>query len=426
MPLFFYRAIMQLVGLLAVFFGPLVLFCRKRRQSFFKRLFPGKGTSAPRSPVIWIHALSVGETFSVAPLVRGIRSDWPQAHLVCSASTASGVVACREQLGKVADEIRFFPYDVPFSVNAAISAVDPDLFVLVETDVWPNFMHALSARKVRALWVNARISERTASFWRRLAGLFRPTLASFAMIVPQSEFDGKRLAGLSISGDQVPFCGNLKFDRKGPDPERAALSWLKESLARTGRPVFIGGSTHEGEEAVLLEAAGTLRSTHPELMLILAPRDPDRAGHVAALALESGWKTVFWDDTDGPSDCVVIDRIGLLTDLYALGTLGFVGGSLVPIGGHNPLEPAAAGIPVLFGPFMTTVVDTVTELRRLEAGFEVTDAESMAACVTALLSDPEKRETAGARGRSFVVSNQGVGRRILDRIAHEVGPEAAS
>lgn len=396
-----------LMGLPVLF--PLAILSEKRRKTVWHRLgitrpetretMPPLGNSHPKP--IWVHALSVGEVLSAEPLLLGLKKRFSGHPLFLTVSTQTGYEIAQKQLKALVATIRFFPFDLPFSVKRAIRSIDPSLVVIVETDIWPNFMAELQQRSIPALLVNARLSERSLRGYKRLSFFFRPVFSGFTRICVQSELDAGRFVQLGIAPDRICLTGNMKFDRKQTTPSPEMLSMLRKKLAIfPNQPVIIAGSTHDGEEEILLRGVCQLKKQWPSLLMILVPRDPKRAIPVSRLAESLGLGSITLTSIkksrpEIPLDVVVVDEMGMLRDLYAIADIAYVGGSLVPCSGHNPLEPAACGKPILFGPDMRDFSSISRSLETAGGAIRIQDADSFCRTTDHLLSNSQALTTMG-------------------------------
>ena len=373
-----------------------------------------------RNEVIWVHALSVGEVVSVLPLVHLLREEYPSYELVFSTATESGNELARERLAGVGCPVFYLPLDLWWAVRRAVERVGARLFLLVETDVWPNLLRYLSRKGTRTVLVNGRISDRSFPRYRRFRPFLGSTLSQVSRFCMQGEEDARRLVVLGAQPDRVRVTGNLKLDQTmevSPDEERTSLrhrlGWVRQG------PVWIAGSTHPGEEEILLRVFGRLRRRFPELCLIVAPRDRGRAGDVAALAQGAGWRTgrrSLAGAVSAETDVFVLDTIGELAGFYSLGTFAFVGGSLVPLGGHNPVEAAQRGLPVVFGPHMTNFRDIAAILRESGGGFQVANEAGLAQRLERWLEALEVCAQDGERAMRALSSHGGAARRTMEVI----------
>lgn len=357
-----------------------------------------------RPRVIWIHALSVGETASVVALVRALRREYPAVRLVFSSTTRAGEEFAVRRLGDLVDYRLVLPFDLPWLTRRLVRRLRPDLFILVESDFWPNLLRALRAEKVPALLVNGRISAVSFKWYGRLACLFRPLFLSFASLAMQTAADAARLARLNLAPpERVVTPGNLKYAAALENvtygvKDRAALGIAPQQL------VWVAGSTHDGEEEIILATYRRLRAAHPELLLVLAPRRLERAEEVANLARANGLRVGLRSrgPLAGGEEVLILDTYGELAACYAIADLALVGGSLVAAGGHNPLEPAVFAKPVLFGPHMEDFAEISRDLLAAGGAAQVAGEEELCSLLAVWLDSAAIRQETGGRGRALV------------------------
>jgi len=382
----------------------------ERDQRLGRRLPPVPAGS------LWIHGASVGEARIVGALAREARRLRPGMPVVASTVTRTG----RAMLpGPPALDASFFlPLDFRGVQRAAFAAIRPGGVVLVETEIWPNLLAEAAARGVPACLVNARLAPERLSRYRLLASLYGPALGHLAAVGAASAAEAERFAALGVPESRIIVTGNVKFDLPAPSVSEAALR-SRFALA-PGRTVVVAGSTAAGEDALVLRAFMELRSARPGLFLVLAPRHPERVPaaleRAAALSLSTHRLSAGDDAAAGAADVLVVDTLGELSGLYALAAASFVGGSLVPVGGHNLVEPVAAGSPVLFGPHVSHVAETAVALVAAGAGEQVADAEALAGALERLLADPEERARRVGAGRAWLASHRGALSRSADLI----------
>jgi 3-deoxy-D-manno-octulosonic-acid transferase len=345
---------------------PYLLFVKKRRKTALYRLglvLPEGAKRLGRSPGsttrnLWIHAMSVGEVMSTGPIIRQLKKTVPGTAVVLTVSTLTGYQTARQMLVNDVDEISFCPYDFHSWIKPFVDRIRPGMFILVESDCWPNILNELKKRNIPSIFVNARLSDRSfASFMkmRKVAGLmFRP----FTRICAQCHEDARRFQALGIDKNVVKVTGNIKFDQEIEPVTKNDIDDMRRMVGATDiQKIWVAGSTHDGEEQIIAESFGKMRETVKNLMLVIAPRDPRRSNDVVKLFKASGCDAFSLSEIEsGNAGCmpevVVIDRVGLLRRLYAVGDIALVGGSLAEIkgiGGHNPLEPAVFSKPVIFG-----------------------------------------------------------------------------
>ncbi|WP_420208631.1 3-deoxy-D-manno-octulosonic acid transferase [Candidatus Electronema sp. JC] len=359
-----------------------------------------------QGPVIWIHALSVGEVTSALPLVKAIRESIRPAVLVFSATTRSGKELAERLIAPHVDFILFSPLDFPCAVRRYLDAIRPSCFILVETDFWPNWLHQLRRRQIPAMLVNGRISEKSFAAYRRFAFFFKPMFRCFSLLSMQTAQDRDKMLALGILTERLACFGNLKYDlpaRQTAPPDLAA--------AHDHRPIWVCGSTHPGEEELIFAAFKKIVGANPcvrPLRLIIAPRKIERGGELLKLARSFGLNAVLRSsgDADAASCVLILDTIGELAGCYSLARLAFIGGSLVDEGGHNPIEAAAQGVPVLFGPHTEDFAEIARDLVDC-GGAKVVTAESLAETAAAILSDDGLHQAMSGAARELVERQRG-------------------
>ena len=376
---------------------------------------PGAG------PCFWVHALSVGEVTSALPLVRGLRAHWPLARIVFSATTASGDQVARTLMEPLDAAVIAAPLDLGPVAPRFVRLIRPDLFLLVETDFWPNWLYCLRRAGVPTLLVNGRVSAPSHARYQRFPLFFRPMFRTFSLIAMQTAADADKMIRLGVDPERVATLGNLKFATAPPVADRspdtngpAKAAWGFAPAA----PLWICGSTHPGEEAMIFEAYTRLRLRFPALQLLLAPRRIERREAILAAARTHGLELRTRTGGGRPQGpLLLLDTIGELAGCYALGDVVFIGGSLVAAGGHNPLEPAAAGVPVLFGPHMEDFAEIAAALTACGGGRQVPAPEALATAVELILADPALRRSMAAAATACVRANSGVVDRHLEVVA---------
>ncbi|MGE5840963.1 MAG: 3-deoxy-D-manno-octulosonic acid transferase [Deltaproteobacteria bacterium] len=407
--------------------SPVLLFKRKRRITLLPRLgfqrfpkaSPLQDARVPgRKKVLWVHALSVGEVLSAVPLIRELHLRIQPARIYFSASTLSGYETAKRKMEGTLDGLVFFPLDTFFAVRRCVANVQPSLFVLVETDLWPGFMAELRRQRIPSLLVNARLSPSSFKRYGQTKRLFSPALNTFCRVYPQSPADARSFEALGLNPEKLAEPGNLKFDAARTSSVPAGVERARAKVAvQEGERVLVAGSTHEGEEVILRTTFLRLRQSLPELKLIVAPRHPHRAEEVRRVFVHDPLKIVLYSSLPQKRfDVAVVDDFGVLSSLYEIGDLAYVGGSLVPKGGQNPLEPAAAGKPVLFGPNMSDFSDVAGCMLKEGGAIEVKDGEDLATQAHRLLSDRALRAGLGAKNKALVERNAGLATRIAEDI----------
>ncbi|HEY7039959.1 MAG TPA: 3-deoxy-D-manno-octulosonic acid transferase [Methylomirabilota bacterium] len=414
------------VGLLAYLPTFLV---RRRRAGYGQHLgqrLGRLGDGLPPEPRCWIHAVSVGESAVAVPLVEGIRGRWPELSVVVSTITPTGARIVAERLAARAVH-RYFPVDLPGPVRRALDAARPRFFIAIETELWPNFLRALATRRIPAMIANGRISDRSFRRYHRVRWLMRRVLADISVFAMQSTEDAQRIIALGAPPERVVVTGNLKSDLLPDAPDEAG--WRERLGLGEGDRLWIAGSTHRGEEAMALEAFVRAKARCPALALLLAPRHPERAGEVEDLIRSRGLTAVRRsrlprEATSGR--VIILDTVGELAQLYGLAEVVFVGGSLVPVGGHNVLEPAMRGKPVLFGPHTSNFREGAELLQRGGGGLVVKDVDELAREITRLLEDRDLAGRMGRAAREAFAGRQGAVGATLDLIARHLWPGPAT
>jgi 3-deoxy-D-manno-octulosonic-acid transferase len=368
---------------------------------------------------VWLHAVSVGEVQACAPLVGALRRSHPQLPLTVTTFTPTGAARARALFGDVAD-VRYVPFDLPGAVRRFLRRVEPRLAVIFETELWPNLYRECRRRRVPLVLASARISERSLGRYRRLGALFTEAVSSAALVAAQGEGDAARFKALGAAPGSTHVTGNLKFDFELP-AGLAERGRRLRSVYAVRRPLWVAGSTHEGEEAAVLEAQRLVRSRHAQALVVIAPRHPPRFDAVAALLASAGVAWVRRSDGEdaaaaAAAEVLLLDSLGELLEFYAAADVAFVGGSLVPVGGHNLLEPAALGVPVLTGPHNFNGAEVMRLLSARGAALIVGSPAELGARVSALLDDPQERERIGALGRDSVAASRGALARLLELI----------
>jgi 3-deoxy-D-manno-octulosonic-acid transferase len=399
-----------------------------RDRSYWQALPERLGFGPPAAAGgLWVHAVSVGEVQAAASLVRELRRRYPELPLTLTTATPSGRGRAQSLFGgEIA--VRYLPYDLPGPVGRFLDRVRPRLGIILETELWPNLYRACGRQRVTLVLASARVSERSVRRYRWAGGLVREALAHGVIVAAQSAADAGRFAALGASPARTPVVGNLKFDLELP-PETEARGRALRAALGAGRPVWAAGSTHEGEEELVLDAHARLADQLPGTLLVLAPRHPPRFEAVAALLRRRGLAFVTRSsgaDVTPATAVLLVDTLGELVLHYAAADVAFVGGSLVPIGGHNLLEPAALGKPVITGPYTSSAAAVARLLVEAGAAEVVVDGDALAACVGRLLADPAARRSAGDRGLAAVSANRGALTRFLALLAPLVRPGSAT
>jgi len=402
----------------------------KYREGLLKRLgrVPQSLAGLDRNqPPIWLHAVSVGEVLAVSRLVGELDRAFPGHRLVVSTTTRTGQTLARERFG--ANRVFYCPLDLPWAVSAYLNVLQPSLLILAETEFWPNLLSGCYRRGIPVAVVNARISDRSWPRYRMLRGLWKPFLSRLRRVLAQSATDAERLKAIGCLPERVSVAGNLKFDVR-PAQEAEATQ-----LLRTLAPALkflVAGSTLEGEEAALLAAWPLLLAADPLWTMVLAPRHPERFAAVAGLLEKSGISWVKRSDWRAqtpeplkPGEIVLLDTIGELASVYSLASVAFVGGSLIPAGGHNPLEPAQFGVPIVMGPHyfnFRAITDDLLAHHALHIATEV----NLAVVLVGLLQNPSAAQSMGERARQIFEQQAGATARTVAAVQELLAEESKS
>jgi 3-deoxy-D-manno-octulosonic-acid transferase len=383
----------------------------------------GLGRRLP-APSIWLHAVSLGEVSAAAALVRELRARYPGVPFVLTTATPTGRARAMELFGGDVD-VRFLPYDTPGSVRRFLIRTRPRVAIIMETELWPTLLGACARRSIPVAIASARLTARSVSGYRRGGRLFRDAVASIALIAAQTREDAQRFLALGASPARTRILGNIKFDMQlGASVAESGRSLRAGYLG--SRPVWVAGSTHAGEEEALVVAHAELRRSMPEALLVLVPRHPQRFEGVAGMLSRHGvrFERRTRAKSVSPDTAVLlVDAMGELTAFYAAADVAFVGGSLVPVGGHNLLEPAALGVPVITGPHTMNNREIARRLIDCGGAVEVADSTALPDALCRLFADPAGRQRMGACAREFVEAHRGSLTRLVDLLEPLLRPE---
>jgi len=404
----------------------------KYREGLAERLgrVPKHLCDAPgQRPAIWLHAVSVGEVLAASRLVQELGAAFPDHRLLISTTTRTGHALARERFG--ADRVFYCPLDFPWAVRAYLNALRPVLLILAETEFWPNLLNGCFRRQIPVAVVNARVSDRSWPRYQMLRRLWRPILSQITRVLAQSDVDAERLKALGCLPECVTVAGNFKFDVRAA--QQAEATRLIQSLAPALR-VVVAGSTLDGEEAALLDAWPRLLAIDPKLLLILAPRHPERFGAVASLLEKQGigwikrsaWKSIPQNAIQPiePGQVILLDTIGELASIYSLAAAAFIGGSLIPAGGHNPLEPAQFGVAIVIGPNYANFRAITDDLRAHDA-IRIASKEELAGALIDLLRDKHGAAAMGARAKRVFDQQAGATARTVQALEEILAREGS-
>lgn len=387
------------------------------RKRIAERLgFYGFGKT-PEPVDIWIHAVSVGEAEAAFPVVKAFLALDSSIQILMTCTTPTGSSRIQSVLKNQVRHV-YLPYDFPIFVNGFFRHYQPRIGIIMETEIWPNlFACAVKFGSSLAI-VNGRLSEKSARGYALVKTLVEQSLQQVSLVLAQTEADAARFMAIGAVPDRVKVTGNVKFDIEMTQDEKSrALQFRHDFLGK--RAVWIAGSTHPGEEALVLAAHDIIRQSRPDIILLLAPRHPERVSEVAKLCSASGYHFVRRSEQipcDSRSDIMLVDTLGELRWLYAAADAAFVGGSLVEQGGHNVLEPLSCGVPVLFGPHMFNFSEISRELLAAEGGIMVANAAGLGAEVSGLLADPERSTSLAVRSSRFLDRNRGAVQKVVDEV----------
>lgn len=359
---------------------------------------------------IWVHAVSVGEVMAAHPLIRELKKKYPDRKLILSTVTVTGNYTARRRVPE-ADAVFYFPFDFPCIVRRVIRGINPLIVLVAETELWPNFFRELKRSGIPSAVINGRISPKSHKNYQKFKKLFSRVFDNVDLFCMQSEADAGRIRDIGADPLKVMVTGNLKFDQKLPVRMSAPLA------IASGKKVITAGSTHKGEEAALLDIFKRLRWKYPDLILIIAPRHPERFDEVEGLINRAGYDCQRRTKLKGPvKDVLLLDTIGELRSFYSLGDIAFVGGSLVKVGGHNLVEPAAMRKPVIFSRYMFNFKEISEALLSAGGGIMVKDKEELYVQIDNLLSDKELARSMGERAFSVIEMNSGAAQKTIDAV----------
>jgi 3-deoxy-D-manno-octulosonic-acid transferase len=377
---------------------------------------PQRLVMQPARPVIWIHAVSVGEVLAISGLVVEFTKRFSQYRAVVSTTTDTGQKLARNRFG--AENVFYFPLDFAFAIRPYLRCLQPELVVIAETEFWPNFLRLSHASGARIAIVNARISDRSWPGYRRFRRLLTGVLRQVDLFLAQTKEDAHRLEESGVPADRVRVTGNLKFDVPAPAAPAIVASLRSAFQQSATGPVIVCGSTVDGEEPLLLQAFMNVLASHPRAVMILAPRHPERFAEVAQLLEKLGvrfWRRSLWNGAPIVGGVLLIDRIGELAALYALADVAFVGGSLVPRGGHNIIEPALQGVAIVVGTHTENFRDIVSLFQSRDA-IRVVDPADLPLAFMELISNPAERIALGRRAAETLQAQMGATQRTMQAL----------
>ena len=368
--------------------------------------------------VIWFHTVSIGEAEAAFPLIDAVLERFPDAPVLVTTTTPTGSARVKAFLGHRVNHV-YLPYDLPDAMRRFYRCFQPTIGIILETEIWPNMLHQASCNDVPMVMVNARLSEKSAKGYARLGLFMRQTLANLTHVCAQTQASAERFIALGVDKNKVSISGNIKFDTDMPahlleQAEVIRRDWFQQ------RSSWIAASTHEGEDEQVLSAFAEIKKSRPNTLLVLVPRHPERFSHVAKLCERHGFSVTRRSEQTSAivtTDVFLLDTLGELKLYYATVDVAFIGGSLVPTGGHNMLEASVLSVPVLFGPHVHNFIEISESLISQQAAIKVADEKELAAQVLELFEHSEKRAEMGSAGHDFVERNKGAVNSVVERIA---------
>ena len=393
---------------------------RRYRERWSERLGYGPVSETPGT--LWVHAASVGEVIAATPMIRALREQAPDHPILVTTMTPTGAERVRAAFGNGVAHA-YVPLDLPWMVNRFIRCLTPSVLIIMETEVWPNLVHGCARRGIPVILANARLSEQSAAGYARVAPLALPAFRALDWIAAQAEADAQRFRALGVRSGQLSVTGSIKYDLTIADETRKEAAALRETLG-TQRPVWIGASTHEGEDARLLEAHCTLLATNPDALLVLVPRHPERFNDVAQAVQDQNLVMARRSRAESAAKAQVYlaDTMGELLMLFGSADIAFIGGSLIERGGHNPLEAAAWSLPVLTGPHVFNFATVFEYLSQEDGVLFVEGEDALARSLQKLFGDETLRRETGQRARAVVEANQGAVARLVEGISRRCFP----
>ena len=393
-----------------------------------------------RGPVIWLHCVSVGETEAARPLVRALRERLPGHQLVISTTTVTGQQVARQAFSREAAAIFYFPIDWSWTVRRVLRALHPSAVLIMETELWPNLLRECKRRSIPVALINGRISPKSYRRYQRIRGFMRQVFEGLAVALMQSDEDAKRIAKLGLPAVRIRTLGNLKFDNVDlpADPSTVALDLHQRFNVNAARPLIVAASTHSPEESLVIQAFKTIRKTPKgkESRLLIAPRHPERFEQVAKIITDSGFtwarRSAPPASSDAASEIILLDSIGELRSTFQLAQIAFIGGSIIPHGGQNVLEPAAHGVCVITGAHTQNFAAIIRALLAAEALIQLPPVSlveapaKLADAFAELLADEAKRKAVGARAQHICAQSRGATDRAIEIIAELVAPPVAT
>lgn len=369
---------------------------------------------------LWIHTVSLGEIIAAIPMIKMLMQQYPELPLTLTSMTITGSNRIQKEFGDSVTHV-YVPYDVPSVVKRFLTKVQPKMVIILETELWPNILYYCRQRQIPVMLANARLSERSAKGYQRLASITKEMLQSVTVLAAHAKADAERFIALGLPAERAHVVGSIKFDVDNSESIYQQAAVLRQQFGT--RPVWMAASTHEGEEAKILQTFKQVRNALPTALLVLVPRHPERFAAVKALCQQQGFSVVTRSSGDICTDSTQVflgDTMGELKTLYAAAAVAFVGGSLAPIGGHNVLEPISLGIPTMVGPHMHNFAEITAMLLQADALVQIQDTAQLAPAVQQLLTDAAQREQLKLNGNQVMTANRGALQKNLALIAQQL------
>ena len=393
------------------------------RQRWPERLGIFSGSKLAKNG-IWIHAVSVGEVVAAIPLIKSLQAKYPTMLLTVTTTTPTGSQRLKQSLQETVNHV-FMPYDIPWAINSFIKKIQPSCLIIMETELWPNLLHVCKSVNIPVIIANGRISDKSLSGYHKIKGFVAQMLQQVTFVAAQSKLDAERFLLLGLTANKMQISGNLKFDVQVPELQQQLGKSLKANLG--ARQVLVAASTHAGEEEQIIAAFKYIKHKFPDCLLILVPRHPDRFNSVAKLLDENqlSYRRRTQNATvDLDTQVLLGDTMGELNIFYAAADLAFVGGSLIPIGGHNLLEPVALGVTTITGPFISNFQEITDKLRHAGAIRIVQDSNQLAELALVLLAQDSLRHEISLSGLAMIEQNRGAVLKVLNILSSYLSQES--
>ncbi len=386
--------------------------CKSLKQKFGIYTIP-----KPPPGAIWVHAVSVGETNTAVPLVDRLLAENTETKIIFSVSTMTGMEVARKKLTEKVI-LFFYPYDFPFAVKSALAFFKPSKFIFMETEIWPNFLKNCKQAYIPTMLINGRISDNSYNKYLKAKSILSPAISGIDKLLMQSEIDAKRIASLGAKKEAIEIAGSIKFDIPLPEVSTANRNEIRKKFELPESAcVIIFASTHFGEDELFIKTFISLKKKFPGLFTIIAPRHPERGREIAMLCTKFDLLPAQRSKSESPDKVLVLDTVGELGTLYGGADLAVMGGSFIPHGGQNPLEPASWELPVLFGPYMHNFRDISSTLITADGALQLADSSELETAIATILSDENVRKKMGESGRKAILQNQGSLGKTVDEIA---------